>query len=394
MEREVEALRKRLEFLEEEKNSEIKKLSQENLVLLGKLSLLEENFASKEISLLDIQKKITSETQEPNGILLEIKSKPNRMNLLHLQDISIFEKLWTELLNALPPTRKLASNESLLDLLFFCFSTGLPLETLRRSFFVNGRLLSSQTIMNYFDDTLDALQSWSDQQIHFLQDEEWLSDSAKILEMPSYEEYASTLFYFVDGSVIETLDTNDPEASRNLRNAKHKIPAFVFFVMVSPRGRVVYLSEEFRKGCTHDKTHFNSEQVVEKLEKFYSSPKVLLEGKEFQREIGGDKAYVFANKPNGWNLRITKSGEGVRDVDQEGKEVGLEARLQNLKNVYFDPGFASLRGVVERTIHRIKDWAIFKSPMWCSNINRVAKMVRFATALVNFFIVQKGIRQI
>jgi len=69
------------------------------------------------------------------------------------------------------------------------------------------------------------------------------------------------------------------------------------FVDIS--GRVVYLSSQFQGGHVHDKTHFNKEKVVEKLEEMYESVETIVDGKKYRRELGGDKAYSFAAKPKG-----------------------------------------------------------------------------------------------
>jgi hypothetical protein len=117
LEREVQLLKDKIYSLENEKEQMIKKLSEENLVLLGKISILEDTLVERDRLLVEIEKKLISGMQEPNGIAYEIKTCSNCMDLLHVEDSLIFEKLWTELSNSLPQTGKLASNKILLDLL-------------------------------------------------------------------------------------------------------------------------------------------------------------------------------------------------------------------------------------------------------------------------------------
>jgi hypothetical protein len=109
-----------------------------------------------------------------------------------------------------------------------------------------------------------------------------------------------------------------------------------------------------------------------KLENKYPSSMVTIEGTEYQLVLGGDKGYPCAPLPAGWYWYITKSGEDSKNVNDQGVENGESASSSNLPNVIFDPGFARLRSVVDRSIERIKGWPIF-SPLHHMNSEKRTK---------------------
>lgn len=274
----------------------------------------------------------------------------------------------------------------LLDLLFFSFSTGLSVETIAQGAHLNGEPLHRSTIREWLDKTFSDLSVWARSLIKFISVEQWVKDSSVILNNAGYESYHNTLFAFVDGSVVETRDVFDPVGSRGMYNSKHKFPAFVFFIMVTPCGRIIYLSDHLQKGATNDKTHFNLEKVALKLSEQYPYSSVTVEGKEYQMALGGDKAYPHADCPPNWKWYITKSGEETKDVDEENKEFGEVASKCKLPHVIFDPGIARLRGVVERVIGRVKGWAIFQSKNHCNTQKHVRQIVEISCGIINWFI--------
>jgi hypothetical protein len=137
--------------------------------------------------------------------------------------------------------------------------------------------------------------------------------------------------------------------------------------------------QELKEGSVHDKSHWNSDGIVKKLEEKYPLGRVEHDGKVWTRGICGDKAYPFIDVPRFWKLYVTKSGESTNDVDHNGKEIADTAKdSKKLPHLVCDPGCARLRGVVERTIRRIKSWPIFscsphvQAAINCFNILKVA----------------------
>jgi hypothetical protein len=176
-----------------------------------------------------------------------------------------YELLYSELLRWMPkePHGALYTNSLLLDMFFFMFSTGLSCKATSKALLVNGKRVSKKTIRRWMDLVLKDLSNWGQETIKWPTPEQWLSDSARITQCDSNSLYARKLFFFVDGSVIKVFDTSGIRISRAFRNHKHGHPAFVFFIMVTPAGRVVYVSDKLKQGSCHDKTHFEQDGVYQ-----------------------------------------------------------------------------------------------------------------------------------
>jgi hypothetical protein len=177
-------------------------------------------------------------------------------------------------------------------------------------------------------------------------------------------EFPNIYFYFVDGTVIEIGETGDVVMNRASWNHKHQVHANSFFIVVSPKGRIVYLSDVF-DGSTHDKTSWEESGIVSDLEKFYGVPR---NGDQFA--IGGDKAYPNISLPNGWDKHITKSGEGEAAPNQP--------------RLHFTANIAKYRATVERTIGKIKDWNVLLRQQYISfERNRLFRILFIISNLVN-----------
>ena len=281
-----------------------------------------------------------------SGICISLGDIEEKVRWFWTKNVALHQQLFAELSGRLVmpsncPSVKFTP-ENLLDLLFFTFSTGLPMETIAKSFYVNDATISNTTLTRWFDKTLDDLLPWAKEQIYFLSDKEWINDSWKIYSQEKYQKFWNTLFYFVDGTVVEVNDTQCPLTLRTFRNGKHSVQAIVFFVVVSPRGRIVYVSKKFEGGSIHNKTHWENEKVAEKLAQKYLNCETEVDGKKYKREIGGDKAYPYASKPDGWVVRVTKTAEETKEVNEKGEEVGEKAKDSKLQDVEFDPAIARL----------------------------------------------------
>lgn len=393
---------------------EVEKLQNQVIELMEKIEALQEQKqladlvanASASLPLLEVtqdsreQPTPNSGSKFMNGIFLSLNSIEQRVAWFRTRNEQLHSDLWGELIPYLEtPQHSKVTKVLLLDLVFFVFSSGLSMVDVSRVFLVDGELVAVSTLYRWFDNAISSLAKWGRKQIYFLSDDEWLANSSKITENEEFKRYDDTLFYFVDGTIIEVQDTSDPLMSQTLRNGKHGCPAIVFFVMVAPSGIVSYLCEEFSDGNTHDKSHFNADRVSQKLQDFYPAATTSINGKEFHRELGGDKAYPHASKPSGWKWRITKTGECTKDVAEDGKEIaGTKAKKmvkkKQLEDVFFDPGFARLRSVVERAIGRIKNWPIFASPEFCGNLRRTVDMVAFSVGLNNWLMRKTNTKQI
>lgn len=316
------------------------------------------------------------------GLKITMSSMEERAAWVRLPSAMHYQMLLAELAPYLPDHNALSKCTQLqFDLFFFILNSGLSLNKIKDFLFVDGIPLPYSTLHDCFDKILDGFARWGRSKVKFLSTEEWLHDLSPIYENEKYMAYRKHYFIFVDGTIIQTFDSSDCEGSRSLWNVKHKCPSFIFFVMVTPTGRIVYLSEQMCNGKMHDKTHFEREKVGEKLEERYKEEE-LEDGWTFA--IGGDKGYPFISIPKGWKLYITKSGENSKDVNEEGVESGEPIKKAKAEHVVLDPGIARLRGVVERVIGRIKSWEIFASKYYCSNVKRVKKLVEIVCGIINW----------
>jgi hypothetical protein len=127
-----------------------------------------------------------------------------------------------------------------------------------------------------------------------------------------------------------------------------------------------------------------------------SPPPPKVKEKEIEYVLVGDKAYPFSDKPEGWSWRVTKTAEEeVDEVGGEGeKKVKKKASSAGLSAVYFDSGIARLRGVVERSIGKIKEWRIFHNLDHCFNFYHVEDNVVLSTGLLNWMMSKRGMNQI
>ena len=168
---------------------------------------------------------------------------------------------------------------------------------------------------------------------------------------------------------------------------------FLFFIVVTPTGRIVYISS-IDTGNTHDSTSWNlakafppwlvgmdkNKTCEERKDNktFISSLKVEKEGEGEEEEekrytfaLGGDKAYPQILLPKGWSLYVTSTAgeKEAKKEANEGREKTTEERQANgmeipvfFRNGETDdekkrsmmPEIARPRGVVERVIGAMK----------------------------------------
>jgi len=69
-----------------------------------------------------------------------------------------------------------------------------------------GNYVPDATVIEWLDATLGKLEPWAKAQVKFLSPASWLKDSKKLCENEKYEHL---LMLMVDGTILNTLDTND-----------------------------------------------------------------------------------------------------------------------------------------------------------------------------------------
>jgi hypothetical protein len=250
---------------------------------------------------------------------------------------------------------------------------------------VNGNAITPKTTKRTFERTLQSLQKWSDEQVYFLENKEWLIKSQKIMNDDQFQEYQNMLIYVVDGTLVSTADSSDIAFHHALYNTKHACPGYVFFIVVTLSDRIVYVSN-IERGNIHDKTHFKVSNVCDLLQtKYENIGHCIIHEKQYFYVFLGDKTYPHTPKPPGWSWRVTKSAKQIIDVDDEGQLISNSARKDPPPNVHFDPKIALLRSVVERTIRRVKMWPIFHAlTTHIASSHTISLVVRLTCALSNW----------
>ena len=72
----------------------------------------------------------------------------------------------------------------------------------------------------------------------------------------------------VDGTVLPIFDPTDILAHRKTYNVKHNTTALTYFIVVTPRGRIMHCSKVV-SGSTHDATQYAKSGVNALLEAKY-----------------------------------------------------------------------------------------------------------------------------
>ena len=231
--------------------------------------------------------------------------------------------------------------------------------------------VSEQCLRDRVFEAIKKLEGWAKSQIIFPQVEVWRTLGPENL----LKEYRDILFLFVDGTVVKIFTPSDIKSSRSFYNSKHGFCAWVFFAVVTPDGRIVYISDA-REGSIHDKTHWNNSNIVDKLGANYKS----IEGIKFA--VGGDKAYPGLKRPDGWFSYVTMTADD-EDVD-DGVVVGVD--------YIKDPGIARFRSVVERTFVAMKRWKILENESLLTRLEygELQRLILLIAALTNYQLTEHG----
>lgn len=123
----------------------------------------------------------------------------------------------------------------------------------------------------------------------------------------------------------------------------------------------------------HDSTHYRESSLCQLLDLNYGH----IPDESFA--IGGDKAYRGIPIPPNFRLVITKSGQN-------------EASDSASSNRILDPKIAVHRAVVERTIGRMKRWAVLReTSYYTKSDDQAARVVNIVAALTNFLVLHRDV---
>jgi len=319
------------------------------------------------------------------GVHVNVSNDAQRAQWFNLRDAATARKLYDELLPYLtkPGPNSKMTLECRLDALLFLLHYNLSCPRLASGVVpYEGAPIGmpKSTFLGRMKSMLTDLQPWAESQLQLPSVSDWLADSKKTEGDHLPEGIEKFLVASVDGTVLPIFDPTDILAHRKTYNVKHNTTALTYFIVVTPRGRIMHCSKVV-SGSTHDATQYAKSGVNALLEAKYGRES-RINGRTFGFAICGDKAYANLTVPNGWHLYVTKSGEH----DKEG----------DMPNRHFDGRVAKLRSVVERTIGRMKAMSLLAqdSSFVSMKVSRADQVVKLSAALVNWTINAHNVEQI
>jgi hypothetical protein len=266
------------------------------------------------------------------------------------------------------------SPQTLFDTFFLFLRNGMSAEQVAAMTGCDARSASRR-----FESSITSLLVWAKPKIELLELDEWKEDSKKMLD----SDYAACYVLFVDGTTLRVRRPGDSKLYREMFGAKNGAIAWTFFIVVTPRGRIVYVSDVDGASNT-DGTQWKKCGCCEALVAKYGSDSKFI--------IGGDKGYVHASPPAGWQLVLTKTADMNDEPDPEADE---EADGRQIAPKYVsDASIAKYRAVVERTFARVKHWKGLKNPFLVNAGGKCKKMIDVVCAIVNWEILSRNIEQV
>jgi hypothetical protein len=199
------------------------------------------------------------------------------------------------------------------------------------------------------------------------------------------KQFPDYYIFFTDGTVLELFDPIDPESHRWFWNTKHQMTAWSFFIVITPNGRIVYVSDVYG-GSVYDKTSWNNSDINDLLKEKYGSAPTLIIGGRKKLAMSGDKAYIRQELPDGWFGLYTASAAAG---DEDDPEYDANRALPDDPTRICNPEIAPFRSAVERAIMAIKRYrALCNIRTMSSNRkdfeSHLNNLIRLACALCNW----------
>jgi hypothetical protein len=267
--------------------------------------------------------------------------------------------------------------------------------------------LSDRRIDAIVSEIVDDLQTWTSKMLQLPEIDFW-----RHCTPPSFQEtFPNTLLFFVDGTILPLFHSQVTEFNKAHWNPKHKILSISFTILVTPNGRVVFVSEPY-PGKWHDRKVWYRSGINEALVKKYFRQMLDLRAENDGPilAIGGDKGYLGLIFPEQWRLYITKSVPNAAESEELSgfSQVKHEDKISDNIKIHVLAGdqrkthsfavgkvrremqmypkhLAKFRSTVERSIGTIKDWQLLQNRYFTSNtyITSISPVIRIVCALLN-----------
>jgi hypothetical protein len=216
---------------------------------------------------------------------------------------------------------------------------------------------------------LESLSEWTAEQIQLPSLEEWIASTTPAFK----EKFPNIASFFIDGTFVPIFKPYNNEMQKKAYNGKHRLHSWVFSILVTCDGRIVWLSRP-ELGNQHDATAWNIDTGVNKLRDKYATISTTYPKSPAtpQLIIGGDKAYPRIRLPGGWKVVLTKTAkDAVGGIERVEAEAIANLRPPNMNaasilqaegtSSVISSGIAEFRSIVERTFQVVKRWNILQS---------------------------------
>jgi len=251
------------------------------------------------------------------------------------------------------------------------------------------------------------LLGWSMERIRMPVD---LSEVEEMYKMQSDElrtTFPNRLLFAIDGTPIPMFEPGSSKSARQMFSFKYQKSCYRFYIIVSADGYIRYLSNAY-DGSTHDATMYElsraKEEIAAQTRRLGKPPWVIRTGEGIVPVLSGDKAYRTLRRPNGWELKITKSGEKAKkkerkkkkgekknmrkvgdDGDEPLDEIEENDPEQDDDGVEFTMAVAPYRTEVERTFAKIKRFRfLIKGVLKMKDRRTLEEMLYIICGIVNW----------
>lgn len=249
------------------------------------------------------------------------------------------------------------------------------------------------TISDHFNHLRDNLREWAESYFTLPSIAKWTQATPDDFKA----EYPNALSFFIDGTVVPIYKPKNNSAQKKAYNGKHGFHALVFSILVTPDGRIVWLSQ-IDLGNQHDATAWNSSNGPASLARKYRNIATapIKDADHPQLTIGGDKAYPRIKLPGGWKVVVTKTakdnaGQGIRFFQNgiphdptSNQDPGSYHVADDTQSV-ISGTIAKWRSTVERTFAVVKQFKILSAKFATTKKDRKrsANLIRIVCALAN-----------
>ena len=158
------------------------------------------------------------------------------------------------------------------------------------------------------------------------------------------------LLLLLDGTSANIQKPSLHVTGRDMYVQYKKHNAWCYFIATVPNGEIVYLSNFFI-GKDDDSKAWCASGLKQTLEDLYNSE----DWKGWTLCIGGDKGYVFAEPPEGWEVMLMKTAESELEGSEQTAVPEDGDPQRRLGYVWsMNTNFTIPRSVIERSIDLIK----------------------------------------